>query len=370
MALPSHSRSAPSTSPGPVACGEGELPAELPVDGAGEAQPGHRLVRVLHEAQPGERWQSYFREFQPAYERWFLAEGERRRPTYLTSRRMIRKHMPELVPVYDQLVELAGGGDRAARLLGLYCPTPYVSGCSQAVWTGREPLLVRNYDYAPRLWEATIWHTRWLGRRVMCSSDCLWGALDGINEAGLAVALSFGGRRPLGEGFGIPLILRYILQVCDDTPHAMAVLQRLPVNMCYNVTVVDRDGRYLTAWLSPDREPIIRSWPICTNHQETNDWPEYVARAGSVEREKYLAARLGDPRETADSLVGAFLQPPLFQSNYRGSYGTLYTAVYRPWSKSATYLWPTQSIHQGLDTPHEEERWISYTQLPQTDWEV
>ena len=42
-------------------------------------------------------------------------------------------------------------------------------------------------------------------------SDCLWGLLDGINDAGLAVSLAFGGRATR-EGFGIPLVVRYLLE--------------------------------------------------------------------------------------------------------------------------------------------------------------
>jgi predicted choloylglycine hydrolase len=57
--------------------------------------------------------------------------------------------MPELESTYDELVELAGGGDLAARFLSLYRPPPFLTACSQGVWRGAEPALVRNYDYDP-----------------------------------------------------------------------------------------------------------------------------------------------------------------------------------------------------------------------------
>ena len=59
-------------------------------------------------------------------------------------------------------------------------------------------------------------------------SDCLWGLLDGMNDAGLAVSLTFGGRRALGDGFGIPLVVRYLLETCDDVAEARETLARLP----------------------------------------------------------------------------------------------------------------------------------------------
>ena len=53
-----------------------------------------------------------------------------------------------------------------------------------------------------------------LERRVIGTSDCLWGLLDGVNDAGLAVSLTFRGRRVLGDGFGIPIVVD-LLEVCE-----------------------------------------------------------------------------------------------------------------------------------------------------------
>ena len=72
--------------------------------------------------------------------------------------------------------------------------------------------------------------------------DCLWGLLDGINDAGLAISLTFGGRPQVGEGFGIPLIIRYVLETCRNTGEAMRALRRIPVQMSYNVTALDQEG--------------------------------------------------------------------------------------------------------------------------------
>src|SRR4051812_18228879 len=86
----------------------------------------------------------------PTYREWFLRDGEAARSSYAHSARMLREHMPELVPTWERLVELAGGGDVAARMLSMVNPPPYLSGCSQGVYRGHGgPLLVRNYDYAP-----------------------------------------------------------------------------------------------------------------------------------------------------------------------------------------------------------------------------
>ena len=172
--------------------------------------------RSIEELELGAKWRAVFEERWPHYREWFLREGEAARPSYATSARMLRAHMPELMPAYDRVVELAGGSDLAARMLSLYKPPPYLAACSQGVWSrGEGPVLVRNYDYAPSRMEGVVWSTRMAERRVIGMSDCLWGLLDGMNDAGLAVSLTFGGRRVLGDGFGIPIVVRYLLEFMD-----------------------------------------------------------------------------------------------------------------------------------------------------------
>ena len=60
--------------------------------------------------------------------------------------------MPELLPTWEKLTELADGDPTIARLLTLYRPPAFLPACSQAVsvGVGETPVLVRNYDYQPR----------------------------------------------------------------------------------------------------------------------------------------------------------------------------------------------------------------------------
>ena len=88
------------------------------------------------------------------------------------------------------------GDELAARFLSLYRPPGFVVGCSQGAWSrDADPVLVRNYDYPASRAEGIVLSTQWTGRRVIGMSDCLWGLLDGVNDVGLAVSLTFGGRR-------------------------------------------------------------------------------------------------------------------------------------------------------------------------------
>lgn len=307
------------------------------------------LWRAVSENEPGPKWAGLFDEYWPDYRRWWLREGQEARPTYREGRRALETHMPEIVPLYEQLCEQAGGGDLAARFLSFYSPPPYLSGCSQAVWPGREPVLVRNYDYSPQAFDSLTLHTGWQGRRVMGTSDGLWGLVDGVNDAGLAISLTFGGRQVVGTGFGVPLILRYVLQTCETAEQAGAALARIPTHMSYNVTVLDAKRRYLTALLAPDRPAVLTHAAVATNHQESVEWVSHARFTATVERERFLLQRLTLHIEPEEKFVGAFLKPPLYSTAFSAGFGTLYTAVYRPRKREMDIRWPRSVWSFSLD---------------------
>jgi predicted choloylglycine hydrolase len=307
------------------------------------------VLHAVDEAEAGERWRALWLRMEPGYRAWFLREGDAARPSYMACARALRAHMPELVPIWERLVELAGGGDIAARLLSLYRPTPYLTGCSQAVWNRGSNVLVRNYDYLPRLWDGVLLGSAWSGHQVIAMTDTLWGALDGMNDAGLAVSLAFGGRKAVGDGFGIPLVLRYLLETCETAAQAAKTLERVPSHMSYNVTVVDRAGAHVTAHVAPDRPTAITRRRIATNHQHAVEWRAHAHATGSVDRERFLTARLNDLNENEGRFVRRFLEPPLHSARFDRGWGTLYTAVYRPALGAAEYRWPGATLHQSFE---------------------
>jgi len=130
--------------------------------------PTLRFIAV-DEERPGPRWSALYGETREAYRDWWLG-GKGSRPDRATAEARLRRHMPELVDVHGELVGLAGDDDTTAAMLTLWNPPPFIVACSQAVVPDRdtgEPVLLRNYDYDPRLFEATVYRSRWSGRRVM-----------------------------------------------------------------------------------------------------------------------------------------------------------------------------------------------------------
>lgn len=311
--------------------------------------------RWVREEQPGPVWAALFERTWPAYEKWFLKEGDERRPDLATCSEQLERHMPELVPIWKHLVELTGGNALAARMLSLYRPTPYLIGCSQAVWSHGEPVLVRNYDYHPGACEATFLHSAWTAARTLVSSDCLWGVLDGVNDHGLVVSLAFGGRREVGDGFGIPLILRYVLETCRTVYDAAGVLGRVPSHMSYNVSLLDATGERSVVSVAPDRSTSIVRAEVATNHQRGVEWSRYDRFTRSAERERYLEEIVADPELTPDDFAERFLRPPLYNTRYDRAFGTLYTSVYRPRSASVRYLWPGDRVEQSIEAFEERE---------------
>lgn len=307
------------------------------------------ILRSVAEERPGRAWAKHFVALWPAYRKWYLCEGEAARPTYLACERALLDHMPEIVPLWRDLVQLSGGTDLAARCLSGYCPPPYMSGCSQAVWLRDEPMLVRNYDYLPELWEGLLLCTRWRGQTVLGMSDCLWGILDGMNESGLSVSLAFGGRRDVGVGFGIPIVLRYVLEVCKTVPEAVAVLKRVPCHMAYTVTLVDPSGAHATVFLAPGKAPVLSARRVATNHQGQVHWPQHAVATGSVDRLTVLTSHLHRDTETAERFASRFLEPPTWSNARVHGWGTLYTALYWPRRRAMELRWHSHFLLQSLD---------------------
>jgi predicted choloylglycine hydrolase len=265
----------------------------------------------------------------PALHAWYLRDGDAARPSYVAAREALRAHMPELAPVWEAMT--AGRGDLDARVLALYDPPPLYAGCSQAVIDGT---LVRNYDYHPERIEATVLRSQ-ITRPVLGMSDCVWGLLDGINDAGLSAALAFGGRATRGPGFGITLVIRYLLETCDTVAQAVAALRRVPVHAPYNVTLADPRAA-ATVFVGPDRAAATAP-PRATNHQEQVDWPEHAAATRTCERRARLDAATEDD----------FLHPPLYATEYARGFGTLYTAAYAPATRQVRYRWPDATwVHE------------------------
>lgn len=308
---------------------------------------------AITEDRPSTRWQSLFDAVWPGYRAWYLRDGDLARPSLATAEAKLREHMPELVPTWQRLVELARGDETAARMLTLWNPPRFLPGCSQVALQSPEPALVRNYDYGLELFEQVHASTRFGSRRVIGTSDCLWGLLDGMNEDGLAVSLAFGGRPGDGDGFAAPLVVRFLLEVADSVPEALRRLETIPVSMFYNLTMIDADGTAVTAYVGPGMAPEVIDDPVATNHRGRHpEFPEHARRFRSLERQDLLTEAVEQGCDVQE-LAERMLSPGVFSDDYDNAFGTLYTAVYLPLRGEVEYHWHDRTWTRSLNSTEE-----------------
>lgn len=305
---------------------------------------------------PGPALAAEFAAVWPAYRAWYLREGEEARPTFAQSRDAVHRHLPELADDYDRAVAAVGGGDLEARVLSHWCPPPLVGACSIAMPATPSPLLVRNYDYPPLLCEMLALRTRWSGRAVLGMADLGIGLLDGINDAGLAAAIAFGGRREVGTGFGIGIVVRAVLQSCATVAEAAARLARIPVRMSFNVGLIDADGDRAVVRVAPDRPAESTGLAWCANRQGPTDWPEHAEYCDTVNRETVLEQLVAFPHADRGDVTAAFLHQPLFRPLASSTWGTVYTAAYDPHALGLTLLWPDDGWEIALHAADEGAR--------------
>jgi predicted choloylglycine hydrolase len=292
----------------------------------------------------------------PAYQRWYLSQGEAARPTYAQCAHAIRTHMPELAPTFDALVEAVGGGDLEARFLSHWCPPPLFAACSMLTYTRERNVLIRNYDYPPLFCDNTMLRTNWHAPPVMAMSVCVWVALDGVNGHGLSVAIAFGGRPVVGSGFGIGLVVRYVLEFAASVQQAVAILRRVPLQLTYNISLVDAHGESAIVYVAPDREARVSGMTTAGNRQGETEWPEHAAFCDTITREDVMSQSASDTTLGVPDLVQRFLTAPIHRSTATSTWGTVYTATYDCDHRAVELSWPDDRWSLSLDSFEESTR--------------
>ena len=289
-------------------------------------------------------WQAVFDDYWPAYKSWY----EQKMPDDINphilkqGQRQLATTMPEMLPLYESFLDASNDCPVAAQFLTGHQPPAYLINCSQAVLLNEEPVLIRNYDLSPELSENLLTQSNWLGQEVIGSNECLWGLDDGMNKSWLAASLTFGGSNKVGKGFGIPFILRYLLQTSENVKQGIKVLQRVPSHMAYNITLVDRQGDFATVMVAPDEAAIVTRERCTTNHQTRVTWPQQAVFSKTLERKRFLDKLLANGKVDERQLRQAFLAAPLRSANFSQQFGTVYTAVYKPLSETMSYHWQAE----------------------------
>lgn len=323
----------------------------------------HLNFRSLTEECPSDALRQVFVHGWPGWSEWMRNRRTTCAKDVRDARLALRQHMPEFENLWDSWLEVCGDDPETAVFLSFWSPPRYLVHCSQAVlMDDHGPLLVRNYDLDPKLNESTFLSTNWRGRRVAGMVEGIVGLADGMNDAGLAASLTFGGRTVSSKGFGIPLIIRYVLEMCADVPQAVEALRAVPSHMSYNVTVADAAGDWATVMMAPDRPAIVTRAPFTTNHQLGIEWPRHGRFSNSQGRANHLKVMFENLHLTTDQFVHEFLTAPLASTGYDKGFGTIYTAAYRPQARTMSLHWMDGSREDhALENVMPSERLIHYS---------
>jgi len=155
----------------------------------------------------------------------------------------------------------------------------------------------------------------------------------------------------------VTLLLRYMLEQCADVPQALEAVAAVPVNLSYNIALVDASGQAALVRVAPDRAPVIDHGGVCAgNRQGATEWPEHAASTGTELREAVLADALADPAMTVDRLEQVFLSEPVQREPAEHTWGTVYTARYDTRERSVRLLWPDDVWTVRMDTAENGQR--------------
>jgi predicted choloylglycine hydrolase len=188
------------------------------------------------------------------------------------------------------------------------------AGCSAVFYPGAgtkcgHPLLARNFDFPTLTHSEILGGTAHPGEAALAADPWIvelypddgyasitigimdvLGAMDGINEAGLAVALLADNESPNAEPSGTPQvglseqqIVRYLLDTCatvDEAQQALLLAKQYYIFVPCHFLVADRTGQSFVWEYSPghNRERIVQQSAahermVCTNHL-LHRWPD------------------------------------------------------------------------------------------------
>ena len=205
-----------------------------------------------------------------------------------------------LVPdLFDEMRGLAEAGRYDERAVYFYslsigivpsCTVVAVSGAD----TGGQTLFGRNYDAGPEFADFTLYRTYPEGglAHIGCAYNLLIGREDGVNEAGLAIAVTgVHGHKTDEPGLWDHIPVRAVLDRCRTVDEAVTLLETLPHLWSKNFLVADKTGEIAVVEAAQQKVITTRiksGFSAISNHFEAPEMRAYCDEtkipANSVQR--------------------------------------------------------------------------------------
>jgi predicted choloylglycine hydrolase len=164
--------------------------------------------------------------------------------------------------------------------IGAFRPQPMCS--SFAAFNGSDTIFGRNYDFFysfQKYTESCL--TKPQGAFIsLGDSDVFIGREDGINENGLAIAMTGVCEKKVKPGVSFVLAVRLVLDKCVNVKEAAKSLLDMHALANANFLLADKSGDMAVAEVSPDKVVIRKpkndeKFIVCTNHFVLPEMQQY-----------------------------------------------------------------------------------------------
>lgn len=168
-------------------------------------------------------------------------------------------------------------------------------------------------------------------------SDVFIGRCDGMNETGLAIAMSFVNGTQIQPGITFHLIIRKVLETCSTVAEAIALIQSVKVASANNFLVADATGNIAVVESAPQgsavREPADNENFLCITNQFQHPKMQAFDQGGigwcrSAERYQHLRDRLSTcPQINIEIAKEILSTTPVCLELRQEKFGTLWSVV-------------------------------------------
>lgn len=157
-----------------------------------------------------------------------------------------------------------------------------IRGCTAFAYSQNGRLVYgRNNDLPPYLRDgckSEIYAPR-NGNRFQITTSSFINGEEGLNEHGLAVAMTFvmTDLKKIKAGFNSCFIVRYLLEKANDTKQAVSLLMNLPIASNCNILLADKSGNMVVIECTPtlkkvrEAEIFYGNRIVCTVNSFTSD---------------------------------------------------------------------------------------------------
>lgn len=250
---------------------------------------------------------------------------------------LIKKVHPGLIEEMQGFAQ--GLGEDYRRLLVFINNFGHASGCSQFFVNGFH---ARNYDDTPGAVENEFLLTSPKGSYTSFGSSTQYiQRLDGMNEHGLAVSLTFGAGYPAKDlGIGAAMFQRIALDKSKTVEEVLALLKRISYVSPNNVLISDASGRAVVVEGSVGKFRVRQDQNddiFCANSYldlEMKD-QQRLKNPTTVWRENLMKATLLHltNEESIMDLLTSDYPKGLYEPYFSEGLGTLWSVVYHPSSR-------------------------------------